>query len=65
MIVLLERRRVDIDMYAVWMLCTWTVTAVCSVVLGSGTNDYPFRNISLDWETRVDDLVYRLTLQVS
>jgi len=26
--------------------------------------DYPFRNTSLNWKERVDDLVYRLTLEV-
>ena len=25
--------------------------------------DYPFRNVSLPWEARVDDLVSRLTLE--
>ena len=25
--------------------------------------NYPFRNVSLPWETRVDDLVSRLTLE--
>jgi len=34
--------------------------------MGFGTVefDYPFRNTSLDWDSRVDDLVNRLTLQV-
>ena len=27
------------------------------------TEDYPFRNVSLPWEARVDDLVSRLTLE--
>jgi len=51
-------------MSAVSSLVTWTCAIVCVVALGSVTDDYPFRNISLDWDTRVDDLVSRLTLQV-
>jgi len=52
-------------MSAVSTLITWTFAVVCVVTLGFVTDDYPFRNISLDWDTRVDDLVSRLTLQVS
>ncbi|XP_033741275.1 xylan 1,4-beta-xylosidase-like [Pecten maximus] len=41
--------------------------SVCVLVLcwiGSTLSvDYPFRNTSLPWDTRVDDLVGRLTLQ--
>lgn len=37
-------------------------TVCCCSFLGLVTCDFPFRNISLPWNTRVDDLVSRLTL---
>jgi len=52
-------------MSAVAALSTWcTFAVVCVIALGSRIDDYPFRNTSLDWDSRVDDLVSRLTLQV-
>lgn len=53
-------------MSSVALLITWTFAVVCVVSMGFGTVefDYPFRNTSLDWDSRVDDLVNRLTLQV-
>jgi len=59
-------RRVGIAMTAAGVLCPLTFTVLCVVsVLGSHAFVYPFHNTSLDWETRVDDLVNRLTLHVS
>lgn len=40
---------------------TWTF-ACCVLFICNALADYPFRNISLPWEQRVDDLVKRLTL---
>lgn len=43
------------------MLLLIIVGCVAGVV--EAVTDFPFRNISLSWEDRVDDLVNRLTLQ--
>ncbi len=40
--------------------CCVVVACLCTVV--QSTNTYPFRNVSLPWELRVDDLVKRLSL---
>jgi hypothetical protein len=43
------------------VLCALMFMARAAISL---SEDYPFRNTSLDWNTRVNDLVYRLTLEV-
>ena len=40
-----------------------TDTAALLIQLFLLKGDYPFRNVSLPWEERVDDLVGRLTLE--
>ena len=52
------------DMSAFLALSTWTFAVVSVVALGLHTYEFPFRNTSLDWDSRVDDLVNRLTVQV-
>jgi len=53
-------------MSSVVALSIRTLTVICTVAVALGyyLEDYPFRNTSLDWDSRVDDLVSRLTLQV-
>lgn len=41
----------------------YLVIVACIVFFSQANADLPFRNISLSWEARVEDLVNRLTLQ--
>jgi len=53
-------------MTAAWVSYTCTFAVLCVVsALASRAFVYPFLNTSLDWDARVDDLVNRLTLQVT
>ncbi|XP_070191071.1 uncharacterized protein [Littorina saxatilis] len=50
-----------------WLLAAILIAGVsdvlCSIVRDGDGDDYPFRNVSLPWDVRVDDIVKRLTLE--
>ncbi|KAK3787076.1 hypothetical protein RRG08_031551 [Elysia crispata] len=45
------------------LVISLTMSSLSSAVVEMEENDFPFRNISLPWEERVEDLVARLTLE--
>ncbi|XP_070191062.1 uncharacterized protein [Littorina saxatilis] len=51
-------------MAALWLFAFCIIAKFTDSVLGAASHgDYPFRNVSLPWDVRVDDIVKRLTLE--